>query len=765
MNAWLAQHFFNPSFVLPWGAALVAAPIIIHLINRMRYKRVQFAAMEFLLQSEERNRRRLLFEQLLLLLLRVLIVVGLLALIARLILDPAELSVFRGAKLHHVVLLDDSGSMRERWGQTTAFEDGISVVKKLVAEGARRPNTQRFSLLLLSEPDQPFFSQRDVNDTFLSELETKLENLRCSHRSLDMVRGLEAARMLLAEDKAATKHLHLVSDFRLSNWRNQQALGSSVRELDELGVTVNLVKTVPDAHQNLAVTRLSGEPQAAVGVPMRLQVGVKNFGTQVAENVRLAIVQDGQRLPLSVKFDKIEAAIEVVREFDVKFDVPGKHRLQVGLENDALAADNTRFMAVDIVTANPVLIIDGDPNGHEASYVADALAADPGLTGLAPLIETPDYLRKHPLDRFRSICLVNVPELLPDAVAPLEEYVKNGGGLVWFLGDLVKPAHYNDKLYRQGNGLFPVQLASARQDLQRRDETAPGPDLNFLGHPIFRIFEGQDNPFVESVKIDSYLPVADSWITDDNDRRDGVSTIAVLRTKQPLVFEHRLGEGRVVTSLTSAGPSWNTWARNPSYVIYQLELAKFVSRSESTHQGRVVGEPIAVSLDPAVYTETIEISAPETAGQRVTRLQAAPERLAGKPDPNDKTRARGANSSANNQQGAVHLAAAFRETDLPGVYELKLLDHDQIPSERWIAYNAPIAESDLELASNRQIRERIGTEVRVQIQEPGDFQWVQGRNAGQEVRIMLLSLLLVVLLAEQWLAYRASYHPTTSSAA
>ena len=26
MNVWLAQHFFHPGFVLPWGAALIASP-------------------------------------------------------------------------------------------------------------------------------------------------------------------------------------------------------------------------------------------------------------------------------------------------------------------------------------------------------------------------------------------------------------------------------------------------------------------------------------------------------------------------------------------------------------------------------------------------------------------------------------------------------------------------------------------------------------------------------------------------------------------
>ena len=71
MEAWIAQHFFNP-MIVAGGVALVVSPIIIHLINRVRFRRVRFAAMEFLLQSRHRSRRRVLLEQLLLLLLRIL---------------------------------------------------------------------------------------------------------------------------------------------------------------------------------------------------------------------------------------------------------------------------------------------------------------------------------------------------------------------------------------------------------------------------------------------------------------------------------------------------------------------------------------------------------------------------------------------------------------------------------------------------------------------------------------------------------------------
>ncbi len=751
MNAWLVQHFFNPSFVLPWGAALVVSPIIIHLINRMRFRRVKFAAMEFLLQSQQRNRRRLLFEQLLLLLLRILIVVGLLALIARLILDPNQLSIFRGTKAHHIVLLDDSGSMRNRWGETTAFAAAKDVVKQIVKAGARRPDTQQLTLLLLSNLDRPLFTQLDVNETLIGKLETKLKDVPCSYRTLDLASGLDAARKIFADEKTTLKHLHVVSDFRRADWEGRQATGNAIRMLDDAAVTVNLVKTVPRQvgetvipYENLAVTQLFGDlHSAAAGVPLRLIVGVKNFGEQVAHDVVLSIFQDGQKLPRSERIEKIEAGVEVFHDFDVTFEAPTKHALQVQLDSDALDQDNTRFLTTDVAEINSVLVVDGDPSHEGGRFVAEALAPIPRLTGLAPQIADVDFLRKRPLEKFQNIIMLNISELPQDAIVPLEQYVASGGGLAWFVGNAVKPAFYNDRLYRAGQGLFPVPLALSRRKLNPDDGTTPGPDLIFADHPMLvKLFGGQDNPYVEFVNIDSYLPVSNEWSRDDNERKDDVSTICVLRNKQPLMFDHRYGKGRVVTTLTTAGPVWNNWAKNPSYPAFLLEMQKYIARNDRTLERRIVGEPIAFSLDPAEYTAQVEVAPPDSNWTGAWHAKATLT-----------------DSGAPTSDAELRLEQTYRDTDVPGIYAVKLLDLNQIAQETWIAYNVPLEESDLEPAATELIRKQIGEDVRVQIQEPGVFDWVESKEVGQEVRKWLLVALLIVLLAEQLLAYKLSYHP------
>src|SRR5947209_20628015 len=110
----MLELFLNP-YTMVAGGALVSSPVIIHLINRLRYRRVRWAAMEFLLKSQKRNRRRLIIEQLILLLLRILLVLLIGLLLARFL--SAALAFTRPQNTLHVVVLGDTPSMGDAWRQ------------------------------------------------------------------------------------------------------------------------------------------------------------------------------------------------------------------------------------------------------------------------------------------------------------------------------------------------------------------------------------------------------------------------------------------------------------------------------------------------------------------------------------------------------------------------------------------------------------------------------------------------------------------------
>ena len=125
-------------FLNPWsmvaGGALISAPIIIHLINRMRFKRIRWAAMEFLLKSQKRNRRRLIIEQLILLLLRILLVLLAGLLLARLL---ASGFVQQQSTLH-LLIIDDTVSMSDHWREDGNREPDSRGIEFIVREKCLR---------------------------------------------------------------------------------------------------------------------------------------------------------------------------------------------------------------------------------------------------------------------------------------------------------------------------------------------------------------------------------------------------------------------------------------------------------------------------------------------------------------------------------------------------------------------------------------------------------------------------------------------------
>ncbi len=770
MNLWLTQYFFHPGFLLG-GAALIAAPILIHLINRYRYRKVRFAAMEFLMQSQKRNQKKVYLEQLLLLLLRIFIVACIVALVSRLLIDPSQMALFQGAQTHHVVLLDDSGSMQERWEETSAFQQGVAVVQKLVSTGAAAGGAQKFSMILLSQPQISVadYNERVMDETLVSDFADLNESgrIQCSFASPSYQEGLNAVRELLKNDPAAVKQLHIISDFRKGDWLGQTALLNQLNEMSEENIQVNLVQVHEKEHANLGITQLTGALHAvATGVPARLSLTVKNYDVMTSEKVRVTLTLDGNRLPMTIDVPKLPPGESSTEEFDLVFTSPGPHELVASLPADALAQDNERYLAVNVGSTNPILIVDETTGGEEGQYLADALSAAPGVTGFTASVTGVDYLRKNPLDGYVLIYLINVGSLPDDALVALEDYVRSGGGLAWFAGDAIRPDYYNEALFRGGQGLYPVKLGNVVHELQRDPSGDAGPDLKLAAdYPAFSVLAAENGLLTYYISIFKSLSVASDWDQSDVARGDRVRTLALLRDQMPLMFEKPFGKGRIFASLTSAGPMlnqksgrWNNWPQDPnamSYTIFHLELAQHLMKTDRRLPEKIVGEPIDVQINPAKYFEEVELSLPTEEGVQIVRVMATP-------DPGNETTSEGNAPVMEDglQVAQAVLRASNDRTSRPGFYQAKLTNINRQVDSRLFAFNAPPGESELQISSSVELLKRLGPESKVHLHAAEETAWLQPQQAGQEVRKFLLVLLVAILLLEQVWSYRLSYHAT-----
>jgi hypothetical protein len=134
------------------------------------------------------------------------------------------------------------------------------------------------------------------------------------------------------------------------------------------------------------------------------------------------------------------------------------------------------------------LIIDGSGQKNGGAYYIETVLKS--VKGYTPAVKDVAELEKPDLKQYQAIFLLNLPELSEKARANLEAHVKAGGGAAFFLGDKVKPAHYNRLLYRKGEGIFPVQLAGGPTDPTDEKTKAkekagkPGAMLRDPRHPV-----------------------------------------------------------------------------------------------------------------------------------------------------------------------------------------------------------------------------------------------------------------------------------------
>jgi hypothetical protein len=733
------------SFLFPsllWiGLPLVGVPVLIHLINLRRQQRIRWAAMQFLLVSEKQNRRWILFKQLLLLAARMTAVAVLVLMLAHLVVRNEWLRLLGSGTTHHILLIDDSYSVTDRWENTSAFEEAKRAVQSIVDQAYRQSDTQLITLLRFSEAArlsagaQPeVFAQR-IDDTFRSKLPALLAGWEASQTDVGPADALKAVPRLPLSDDQQSHILYLISDFRTRQFGSATEVRKLLEDMGQQINQIHLVRCVQQTHANLAITALAPESGVrAAGVETWMNVTVVNYGNAPARGVIVQFQQDGDALP-ALPLEDIPPHQELSKKFRVQFTGVGAHSLSAAIGADAVEVDNRRYFACQLPAAQPVLIIDGSQDGRGGRQLS--LALDPGgntHTGWSPHLEPASYLtRSDDLANQAAVCLLDVSRLTDDELTAIEGYVRGGGGAAFFVGSQTNRDFYNDRLYHNGEGLFPVPLTLPTQLPNSQHEAAP--DVSISDHPLFHVLAGRRNGFLPLLSVDYYYAVPADW----SPPTDGsTNVIARLRNDAPLVVEKKFGDGRVVAQLTrlSTGDTplgrWSNWSLNPVFPVLANELVGFLSanrRSDAVYQ---VGDDLVVSVPEAQYEPTFRFFIP---GSGAAKTQIAI----------DATSARGL------------LTAKLPHVANSGVYEVQLQPHEGAPERRAFAVNVPAGEGDLQTVEREDLTRQLAG-VAYQFHDASDMAIDQQQLAGLQLGDALLGTLIVVLLLEQILAYVASFH-------
>lgn len=595
----MLELFANPAF-LAAGTALISAPIIIHLINRMRYKRLRWAAMEFLLKSQKRNRRRLIIEQMILLMLRCLLIALATLLVSRFF--GFSFAAEQSKDIVHVVLLDDTLSMNDEFKEGENVRNCFQVAKnselldKIVKGLSLSNRNDRLMVLPLSKvvTDRTYQAKaytRLGDKSKRDELKNDLDLLEVSKLHASILPGLKKVQEIAAANPESRLVLYVLSDFRHSDW-SMPTVESLKKELSKLASApeteirmrdvahpfrIDGQGGVPLSHDNIGIVDLrAGTRIAGKDMPVSFTITVANYSAREAD-VNVAIFDDstGQEM-LQVDFNpsmplKIPAGSTASAAFEVRFNPAIKanesYFAQISarlenpqrgkLENDGLVDDNIRHASVEIRDKVPVLVIDGEgargrDENRDSFFIRNAIISVPGASyevvygdeiagGVAAKV-----LERADLSRYPTIFILNVREFTAKQLANLENYVRDGGGVAFFLGPLVSPEYYNKNLYKAGKGLFPVPLRETyyppASDEPRkpeytgdyhvllRDQGYPNPETFPIFGQVFR--EGKFRDFLKDLPIKRYfqVPRAD-WKID----KGRVEELATLPNDLPII--------------------------------------------------------------------------------------------------------------------------------------------------------------------------------------------------------------------------------------
>jgi Aerotolerance regulator N-terminal len=566
----MIEWFLNPGF-LAAAAALVSVPIIIHLINRMRFKRIRWAAMEFLLKAQKRNRRRLIIEQLLLLLLRCFLVFLAGLLVLRFV---GNFTDFGGKQNVHIVVIDDTLSMSDAWKENGVPKNSFQVAKNDVLldnifKGLSKINTNDRVILVpatkaaLDPEFQPKSYDHLADGNRYEELKKDVENLQPTLLHASMYQAMKRVQEIVRNNSDHRVRLYIVSDFRRSDWARPQAdelhnmiqgMAKDSRETKILLIDVAhkaWSKEQPNvqSQDNVGIVDFRANTKVAgKGMPVIFTATIANFGDHDAE-VHARVYDEtkgGERQEINMdpampivlapagKQDSRHDS-KVTVKFEMRFDPiikagePFFYRIALylksaklgDLENDGLAADNVRFAAIEIRDKVPILVVDGEgARGRndfdkDSFFLRTALDSVPSskfdyvwadeLGGGNPV----KALERGDLSNYASIFVMNVRDFTPKAITNLESYVRDGGGVAFFLGPQVNGRAYTDKLYREGRGVFPVPLKDGYTPTSNEEPRRV--EITGLPHVLLRdeAFEGKF----------SEMPIFGNIFADPDSRR------------------------------------------------------------------------------------------------------------------------------------------------------------------------------------------------------------------------------------------------------
>ncbi len=597
--------FLNPTFL--WFMIGGSIPIIIHLLHRQKFRRVRWAAMEFLLQALKKTQRRLQLENLILLLLRILIMVLLAMAIARPFFKEAPIEGMSDSDTHHIYVIDNSYSMAYKKGPKSSLDLARAEAVHQF-DGVRKLSEEdKVSVITMSSYPEIYLAESNKRE----RIRKALEEITLSHYGTSAMLTFQQITDVITRSRNKLKRVTLFTDLQRCGWDEGEKSKDFAKILGDLGrrgdtrIAIIDVATGNETDNRAVVDLRVDQKVVATKRTTSFSVDIQNWSTSSFPAVVVTLFVDGSALPQ--KTTPLPAGSLATVNFSHEFLDSGPHFVEAAIEPDFIDVDDHRYLALDVKDGLRGLLVDGEPGQKrwegETDFVRFAL--DPSGTGRFYKLDvkTTDLFLAEQLDTYDFVVLANVQSLTEDKVLKLEAYVSAGGGLFISMGNKIDKVSWNEMFFKKGKGLLPAELVEIAGTGPDRDPRIPlrMNHVNF-DHKIFGVFKKglqhapRDLVFYQYYRLDK----VDTEAVVVSDYDDPFGT--------PLFLDRKFGDGHVILYNNTLDGDWNAGiqGRAPFLPIMHSAMEQLCARP-LTNRNLFVGQPLIHVMAVGQYVKQFRL--------------------------------------------------------------------------------------------------------------------------------------------------------------
>lgn len=554
------MSFVYPEFL--YALSALAIPVIVHLFNFRRYKRIEFSNVRFLKDVKQESRSRSRLRNLLILLMRMLALALLVFAFAQPYL-PAGGEVQEGGDKAVAVYIDNSFSMEGRNQDGRLLE--LAKQKAIDIAEAHR-STDR--LMLVTNTQKASDKRMLTRDEFIGNVE-EIESSPVT-RKLSSI--LSRTRDMLARTQASNRVAYVISD-----------LQKTVTDIDAMRsdstVSRYFLPVLPEERSNLYVDSVWFEtPVRQVDQQEKLNLRIVNDHDEAVSDVPMELHIDGEKKALA-SFDVPAATYTDTSVFFTNRGT-GIRKGKVSIQDHPVNFDDQYFFSYEVADSISVLRLS---KGLKEDTLRDRFAAifedDPFYAYRSVAADRIDYAR---LKESQLIVLDGLSELSSGLAQELQKFLKGGGSVLVFPGDPVELDGYNNFL--KSVGADPLSgKDTGKRSVQEID----------LDAPLYR------NVF-ERTPENMDLPVTQAHYTFNEQVRSGGRDLMTLQGGASFLKRYEAGKGKLYVAAVPGDGSFSNLPEHALFVTTVLRIGEFSSTS-----GQMA---YTIGQDPVIEVEGLRLT-------------------------------------------------------------------------------------------------------------------------------------------------------------